>query len=51
VNLEVNTEGEECTECGEVPRKICADCGCCAEHCECGEEEEEWSATNGSRFR
>ncbi len=36
-----NEDAEECDLCGEVPRSICEDCGCCLECCECGEEEDE----------
>jgi len=36
-----NEDAEECIECGEYPRRICQDCGCCRTHCECDEEGEE----------
>jgi hypothetical protein len=37
--LELNEDAEECALCGEVPHRLCEECGCCAECCECDEEE------------
>jgi len=40
--FDVNEDAEECMECGDVPRNICEDCGCCRSCCTCeGEEEDE----------
>jgi len=36
-----NEDAEECMSCGEVPRSICEDCGCCQSCCECEEEEDD----------
>jgi hypothetical protein len=35
-----NEDAEECMECGDVPHRICEECGCCRECCDCEEEEE-----------
>jgi len=36
-----NEDAEECMECGDTPQKICEECGCCRECCDCSEEEED----------
>ena len=36
-----NTDFDECMDCGDVPSRICEECGCCKGCCECEEREEE----------
>ncbi len=40
MNFVPNEDADECMECGNVPRAICEECGCCRTCCGCEEEEE-----------